>query len=466
MHAWRMQDLAAAGTTSPLPSGRTGYRTYDDIQKELVDLAQGHPGIAREITLPVKTVEGRDIHGLEITKDVNAPNDGRPVFVYMSLHHAREWPTAEINMEFAHYLLENYGTSTTVTNILDHERVFLIPVVNVDGYINSRGNLSSSNPLFAEVYPSGGGDMRRKNCAADNAIEAMGDCTQRSGVDPNRNYGAFWGGDGADTDFDSETYRGTGPWSEPETQAIHQFTQHLQVNTLITMHNNAKLVLRPPGVESQGLAYDEPALKALGDRMGAATGYPSRYGWQLYDTNGTTEDWNYSAQGAFGYTIELGGGGFHPAYQGAVIDQWLGTGSEHGQGGVRKALLIAAQNAMDTTNHSVVEGDAPAGATLRLKKTFKTSTDPVCTVATSYTCVAPLDPIQVDDKLDTTMTVPASGHYVWDVNPSTRPVVAKAGGAKESWTLTCENAGGQVLETKTVQVDRGQRVTQNLSCGG
>jgi hypothetical protein len=32
---------------------------------------------------------------------------------------------------------------------------------------------------------------------------------------------------------------------------------------------------------------------------------------QLYDTSGTTEDWNYAAAGTLGYTIEMGpsGGG-------------------------------------------------------------------------------------------------------------------------------------------------------------
>ena len=64
----------------------------------------------------------------------------------------------------------------------------------------------------------------------------------------------------------------------------HNFT------AMLTIHNVAALVLRAPGLKSQGLAPDEPALKALGDAMGKATGYTSQYGWQLYDTTGTTED--------------------------------------------------------------------------------------------------------------------------------------------------------------------------------
>jgi hypothetical protein len=36
---------------------------------------------------------------------------------------------------------------------------------------------------------------------------------------------------------------------------------------------------------------------------------------------------------------------------------------------------------------------------------------------------------------------------------------------KESWTLTCEDGAGNVLETRQVQVDRGQAVSADLKCG-
>lgn len=52
---------------------------------------------------------------------------------------------------------------------------------------------------------------------------------------------------------------------------------------------------------SQGIplgdAFDEPALKALGDEMAAQNGYTSQHAWELYDTTGSPEDWSYSATG-------------------------------------------------------------------------------------------------------------------------------------------------------------------------
>src|SRR3954451_982407 len=191
------------------------------------------------------------------------------------------------------------------------------------------------------------------------------------------------------------------------------------------MHNFASLVLRPPGRHDGGQAPDEDRLKTLGDAMGSDTGYTSQYGFQLYDTSGTTEDWNYGAAGTFGYTIEMGpeagdGGNFHVSYDRAVVEQWTGSGNRAGRG-LRKALTRIAQEAAVRPDFSTLIGRAPAGRILRLKKTFKTSTSPVCEIAgpsdVSVTppeplpnddCISPGDVQTVDDKLEYKTTVPAN----------------------------------------------------------
>ena len=152
-------------------------------------------------------------------------------------------------------------------------------------------------------------------------------CTLQYGVDNNRNYGNGWGGEGAGTDPITQSYRGPGPFSEPETQAVWEYSRARQVTNLITMHNVAALVLRPPGIATEGKAPDEPRMKEIGDAMADAAGYTSQYGWQLYDTSGTTDDYTYAAQGGYGYTIEIGpeGGDFHMPYKTGVVDQWTAT---------------------------------------------------------------------------------------------------------------------------------------------
>jgi hypothetical protein len=265
-------------------------------------------------------------------------------------------------------------------------------------------------------------------------------------------------------------------WSEPETQAVHEFSQSHDVTTLITMHNFASLVLRPPGVHNSGQAPDEDALKRLGDKMAADTGYTSEYGYQLYDTSGTTEDWNYGAAGTFGYTIEMGpssdlGGNFHISYDRAVVNQWTGAESTTGQGkGLRDALLLAGEAAADKSQFATLAGTAKPGKVLRVRKDFTTWSSDICTVETTgVDCAAQgavLPKRSRADFLDYSTVVPKSGKFNWIVTPSTRPFELKAGNT-EHWTLTCEDPGTKkVLESRTVTVDRGQTLQLAMKCGG
>jgi len=209
------------------------------------------------------------------------------------------------------------------------------------------------------------------------------------------------------------------------------------VTGMQTLHNYAALVLRPPGFRALGLAPDEPALKALGDAEAAAAGYASQYGYELYEVTGATEDWNYLAQGAFGYTVEVGGTSFQDPYASAVVDQYLGTG---GRGGLRSALLSAAEEAMDPAEHSIITGRAPAGSVLHVRRDFQTATS---------------QPFAVADYVDSALVVGSGGSFTWHVGPSTRPLVHGAGGS-EQWTLTCAPPGGGAVVTKQVTVWRGQ----------
>jgi carboxypeptidase T len=415
---------------SALPSGRTSYRTLADYDAELATLAATYPTQVRPLTLNHLSLEGRAIHGIEVANGVNA-DDGRPTFLVMGVHHAREWPSSEVTMEFAYDLLQNAGVSR-IQNILDNARVVFVPVVNPDGF---------------EVSRSGAYELKRKNCRiVDGQLPAEGACALRDnrpfGTDPNRNYGAKWGGPGASTFLDSQIYRGAGPFSEPETQNIQELISERQVVTLISNHTYSALVLRPPGTSVDGLAYDEVLMKSIGDAMAAEMGYDSIYGWQLYDTTGTTEDWSYAATAGLGFTFELGTNGFHPRFA-TIVPLYTGGTKKIPNGGVREALLIAAESTIDNARHSVIQGTAPAGATLRLTKSFLTST---------------WDGTTFSDTLDDTMVVPASGSWTWHVNPSTRPAVSGAGGT-EAWTLTC---GSQTLP---VTVGRGGAVdVGSLTC--
>jgi hypothetical protein len=480
---YRAKD-ARAQAKSKVPSGRTTYRRYPDVQADFKKIVKARPNIARPLTLPVKSFQGRDIFGVEMTKNVKAKDDGKPIYWLMAQHHAREWPAVETATEFALYLSQRYGKDERVTNLLKRVRVVVSPVINPDGYISSRNATDVADltgdpaqaPSLAESVAPPGGSMayRRKNCH-EPSDDPSTPCELQYGVDNNRNYGQNWGGPGASPDPTTQNYRGEDMWSEPENQAVWRFSQRHNITTLVTVHNFASLVLRPPGTSYQGLAPDEIALKKLGDRMARSTGYVSQYGFQLYNTSGTTEDWNYAAAGTYGYTIELGpdsshGGNFHIEYQRAVVNQWTGAETIDGKGkGLRDAYLAAGETAADRKQFPTLKGTAPPGARLRVRKEFKTFSDDVCALETTgVDCTEDTPRTGVrsrDDFLDYTTIVPESGKYNWIVTPSTRPFVRKAG-RTEQWTLTCEDpVTGKVHNTRKITADRGQTVIQNFRCG-
>ena len=153
--------------------------------------------------------------------------------------------------------------------------------------------------------------------------------------------------------------------------------------------------------------------------MAAANGYTSQAAYQLYDTSGSTEDWSYWITGGFGFTFEIGPDGFHPAYEDAVVGEYLGTtDAANGGGGNREAYYRAAEAAMDPALHSRITGTAPAKYTLTVSKTHVSQTSPV--IQPDGTTG---DPINYEDTLTTT-TLREGGRFTMDVNPSTRPLVA------------------------------------------
>ena len=411
---------AAVTAVSPLPSGRDSYRYLSDYETELAQLARDHPDLARPLTLNYRSSEGRAVVGIEITRDPEA-KDGKPVFALLGTHHAREWPSAELTMEFAYDLLHNYGADPRATELVDAARTIIVPVVNPDGFVVSRE--ARPGPASRD-FSTHDFEMKRKNCR-----DAVGTCDRRtrlSGVDPNRNYGGLWGGPGSSTSTNSDVYRGPSPFSEPETRNIRELVASRQVVVVVSNHTYSNLVLRVPGTIDQGFPHDEPKQAALGALMASRNGYSSIPGFGLYDTTGTTEDWTFWTAGAFSYTFEIGPTEFHPPFETGVVAEYLGLppAAGAGKGGNRAAFYDELEAAATPSLHSVIKGSAPPGSRLTLSKAFQTSTSPVCLDA-FCTNTGPVQTFA--DSLSSEM-VTTGQTFEWHVNPSTRPIVAGRSG--------------------------------------
>ena len=429
-----VRDRATEGGTESrlIPSGRTTYRRLFEVTSEMNSLAANNTDIVRPITLNHPTGEGRPIQGLEIATNPTA-HDGRPVFVMVGMHHSREWPAADIQLEWARQIIGDYKAGNArAQNLLSKVRTVVIPVTNADGFNVSRetGQAQGHGGGF-NGFDATNNEWRRKNCRQLSGAHSCASAAN-TGVDPNRNYAALFGGPGSSTVFTSENYRGTGPFSEPEIQSVREFVASRQVVALITTHTFGRTILRQPGVDAMPPTPDEPMYAALGQDMADENGYVSQFSKQLYDHGGTTDAWIYYTTGALAFVFEMNSS-FHPPHA-EFRDEYDGTFS--GDGGNREAFWVMTEFAANPSGHAVLTGSATPGALLRIKRDVVTDTQ---------------EGPDVPDQLESTMTVPSSGNFEWHVNQSRSPLAAAG-----EWTFTCERPAGTVWSTRQVTVARGQ----------
>jgi hypothetical protein len=459
---------AAQAGGSALPSGRTSYRHLADFELELKLLAGRYPNLVRPITLNHKTHEGRDVVGIEIATHPNDLKDGKPIFANIGTHHAREWPSAEHSLEWAYDLLTNYGRQARTTRLVRATRNIVIPVVNPDGFNISREALDFPPETEFGQFSY---EMKRKNCWPN--PDATGPCNNSTagrllGVDVNRNYGTFWGGSGASVDPLDDTFRGTGPFSEPESQNIRELQATRSITNLITNHTFSNLVLRPPGVVDVGAPLEEPLLKNLGASMTSHNGYSNIPSYGLYDTTGATEDWTFWSAGSLGYTFEIGDTDFHPPYEQGVVAEYLGLtpAAGAGKGGNREAYYQMLESTARVRDHSLIRGEAPKGWTLKIHKSFMSSTSPVW----QNDFGTEIGPARLfPDTLDYEYSS-KGGLFEWDVNPSTRPLVAGRFGrdpvAPKQADITFANPPGIPAENTEADYTTGEYEQIPFTVGG
>jgi len=268
-----------------------GFHTYEETGMELDSIHNWYPNITTPKTTIGYSLEGRPIWGMKISDNPEIDEDEPEVF-YNSLTHAREPIGIEVLLYFMWYLLENYGIDSTVTYLVDNRELWFVPIINPDGYEYNR-----------QIAPEGGG-MWRKNRRYNG--------NDTCGVDLNRNYGYMWGydNDGSSPNPSSPTYRGTAPFSEPETQVIRALVDSSNFVLALNYHSFGEYFLYPWGYDYL-YTPDHQVFKSIADSVSALNGYRAGTSWEvLYLTNGDADDWMYGEQTEknkiFSFTPEVG----------------------------------------------------------------------------------------------------------------------------------------------------------------
>jgi murein tripeptide amidase MpaA len=271
--------------------------------------------------LPEPSIEGRASRALKIANGTGADRRG---LLLLGGVHARELVNPDLLVSLALKLCQasaanagltfgakSYPAATvqTIVNTLD---LILFPLVNPDGR--------------AYVQSPTGDEMWRKNRNPNPGLPGPG-------VDINRNFDFLWSsGIGTSADSTTEIYKGSAPFSEPETRNVRSLLDtYTNIRCCVDVHSYSEDVLYPWGDDDDqttdpGMNFRNSAFNSVrgipGDTLYkeyipqaeldwfAATGnqvvqaiaavrgraYTPQQSVGLYPTSGTSDDYAYSRQ--------------------------------------------------------------------------------------------------------------------------------------------------------------------------
>lgn len=336
----------------PLPFD--SYYSYDEVVTALKVLHKAFPQLTK-LDLVGKSEEGRAIYCMTINNPKTGPELNKPgVYVDANIH-GNELQASEVALYMLNYLLTRYGKNDEVTQMVDKNCFYVIPIVNVDGryHFFADANTDSSNRglrrpkdddrdgLFDEDFPDdldGDGNiclMRIKNpfgnlktdpqdprlmlpikpgekgewsLLGQEGIDNDGDGRVNEDsegfVDGNRNWGFDW--------MPEYVQMGSGdyPFSGVGLKAMASYIRK-RPNICISwaLHNTGGMFLRGPSQKNLGEypPQDIAVYDYIGKQAERITpGYNYMISWKdLYTTYGDFMEWMVGCNGAYGYVGEL-----------------------------------------------------------------------------------------------------------------------------------------------------------------
>jgi len=272
--------LRPSETLRPWPTVPTersipaAYHTYATLTSELQAIAAAHPEITRLYTIGL-SVQGRELWMMKITDNPDVDED-EPEAAYISSMHGDEVVGKELCIGLINYLVDNYGTDSRVTDLVDDTEMWIMPSMNPDGTeLDQRYNAN--------------------------------------GFDLNRSF-PDWFSDPVNT-----------PGGRPaETRAVMLWTLDRTLGIAANFHGGAMVVNYPWDNNPSGSSVfsptddpDQPALLSISESY--AHNNPTLYnsntspfvhgvtnGAEWYAIDGGMQDWAYAWYGIFETTIELG----------------------------------------------------------------------------------------------------------------------------------------------------------------
>lgn len=326
--------------------------TYAELEDQLQAIAETYPDVTELYPIGT-TYQERSLWCMELTNPAIDKADKTGVAVVANIH-GGERESASSAMYFAWWLATESATEQ-VQAILDNYVVYIVPVINPDGYeqsfvYNTRPNLrprdlNGDGTAFSDPYTDIDGDgyiatlyrgtadeQPDRKTTASFGMESpdwdgngvLGDDPRNSGIDMNRTFDYQWNRfdvDSVETGVigaNAWKSAGSGPATEPEVKAIQNFLLNNDIDAMATLHTGIQCVLYPwcyraydPEVDSD----DIPFMKETAAEMAAAfqettgRGFYSMSSYEDYPTSAELIDYAYGRLNIHAYTIEVYSGG-------------------------------------------------------------------------------------------------------------------------------------------------------------
>ena len=183
--------------------------------------------------------------------------ENEPEVVFWATIHGDEFGSAETNYLYGMDLIDRYGVDPDVTQWIDDLEIWIVPLVNPDGYAN--GTRSNAN-----------------------------------GVDLNRDLGFNWDKAGGSTS----------PFSQIESQVLRDFCLDGNVTLSVTHHCSGNIFLYPWGFPPNPTP-DATVFQEIGALYANAANYVLKNSWSDYETHGELLDFVYGSLGGVCYTSEM-----------------------------------------------------------------------------------------------------------------------------------------------------------------
>lgn len=217
--------------------------------------------VAPKPSWPVVETIGTSTEGRAITAYTYGAGSTKLLFVG-GMHGGYEWNAVLLAYQYLDYLKANPDS------VPENLSITVIPSLNPDGVFRVVGVEGRFTPA---------------NVSTDPAVDAAGRFTAHN-VDLNRNFGCNW--QATSTWQNRPVSAGTGPFSEPEAQALRAFVLAHHPSAVVFWHSKSNAVY---GSQCNGGIL--PGTLAVLNAYAKASGYPAVKSFDAYPITGDSEGW-------------------------------------------------------------------------------------------------------------------------------------------------------------------------------